>query len=121
MMKRLLLFAAALSVAGCAVPSLPAPPPPAAYADATTLDESFALQVEGIYRTSRAAMEIAVDGGRLKGANASRAAALDNRAYSAVQAMRAAYRAGNADSYMSAVVEAVSAVNALLSVVEVAK
>jgi len=89
-------------------------PAPAAAANSTVLDEALALKVEAAYKASRSAMELAVDSGRLRGANATTAAAIDNRIYAGVQATRAAYRAGNADRYTTAAAEALNAVGDLL-------
>lgn len=117
---RKLLFAAALlplALAGCAtLPSVPTSP--GAVAETTVLDEQGALGVELAYKAFRTALEVAVDAGVLRGANATKAATLDNRAYAAVQAARAAYRAGNASSYTQAVSDARAAIAAALAAVK---
>lgn len=117
-MRKLFLFAAApLALAACA--TLPAvPTSPGQVADATVLDEQGALGVELAYKAFRTALEVATDAGVLRGATATKAAALDNRAYGAVQAARAAYRAGNAASYTQAVTDARAAINAALAAVK---
>ena len=117
-MKRILLpLALALSLPGCAgiggIPNIPAAP--VEVADKTTLDERGASAAEVAYKAFRTAVEFATDAGMLTGANAARAARFDNAAYSAVGAARAAYRAGNADTYQKAVDEALKAVVAALA------
>jgi hypothetical protein len=115
------LFLAALlplALTACAGLSLPnVPTSPGAVAETTVLDEQGALGVELAYKAFRTALEVAVDAGVLKGANATKAAALDNRAYAAVGAARAAYRAGNAASYSQAVTEARNAITAALAAI----
>lgn len=120
-MRKLFLFAALpLALAGCGLGSVAGnvPTSPGQVAQQTVLDEQGALGVELAYKAFRTALEVAVDAGVLKGANATKAATLDNRAYAAVQAARAAYRAGNAASYAQAVTEARAAINAALAAVK---
>lgn len=93
------------------------PTSPGAVASQTVLDEQGALGVELAYKAFRTALEVATDAGVLRGANATKAAALDNRAYAAVGAARAAYRAGNAASYAQAVTEARAAITAALAAI----
>lgn len=104
------LVAACLAVAAlaaCAIPGgLPSPganvPPPVEMANRTELDERAALGVELAYAAFRTATEVAVDAGVLRGERAARVAALDARAYQALAVARAAYDAGNAETYSSA-------------------
>lgn len=120
MVKRYLVAAAvalSLPLAGCAgFGSIPTSP--GQVAEGTVLDERAAIAVELAYKASRTALEIAVDAGLLRGERAAQAAALDNRAYSAVQAARAAYRGANAASYYQAVDEARAAIAAALAAVK---
>ncbi len=119
-MRKLILAALLpLALTACAgLGSLPnIPTSPGAVADTTVLDEQGALGVELAYKAFRTALEVATDAGVLKGANATKAAALDNRAYAAVGAARAAYRAGNATSYAQAVTDARAAINAALGAI----
>lgn len=113
------LFLAAMLVtgtlAGCT--GMNVPTSPGAVASQTVLDEQGALGVELAYKAFRTALELAVDAGALKGARATQAAALDQRAYAAVGAARAAYRAGNATSYTQAVSEARGAITAALAAI----
>lgn len=99
----------ALALSGCGpLLQLPAgiPPAPAAAANATVLDEQAALGVELAYKAERIALETAVDTGRLTGARAAQAAALDDKAYKAVTIVRRAYLAGNATDYTTAIAQA---------------
>lgn len=113
-MKRF-TFLAALALAGCTPGGIASiPDSPAAVANSTTLDEQGALAAELAYKAARIAVETGVDAGAIKGATATRFAALDSKAYAALGKVRAAYRAGNAATYASALTEARSAVSALL-------
>lgn len=114
---RKLLLAAALPLALTACAGLSVPTSPGAVAQQTVLDEQGALGVELAYKAFRTALEVVTDAGLLRGADAAKAATLDNRAYAAVQAARAAYRAGNAASYKAAVDEARTAISAALAAI----
>lgn len=89
------LAALALALPGCnASGSLgPIPSSPGAIAPANELDERLAVGAELAYKTLRLALELGVDAGVIRGERATQMAALDNRAYQAVLAVRAAYRA----------------------------
>src|SRR3546814_12135615 len=103
-MRRLILAAAmVLALPACSTLSGGGP---VLVTQATALDEKIAVSVELAYRAARLAMETGVDAGLIKGARAAQVAALDNQAYSAVQAVRAAYKAGNAASYPTAALQA---------------
>lgn len=117
---RKLLFAAvaSLGLAAC-VPTIGnLPSTPATVANETLLDERAAIAVESAYAGARTVLEALVDAGMITGTSASRAAELDRQAYSAVQRVRAAYRAGNADSYAEAVNDARRAIAGLLGAVK---
>lgn len=115
-MRRFLIAAAmALALPACATLPVLGPAP---IANATVLDEKVAVSVELAYRAARVAMETGVDAGLIKGVRAAQVASLDNRAYSAVQSVRAAYNAGNAASYSTAAAEAQTAVSAMLSAIK---
>lgn len=119
-MKRFIIAAAlALSLPGCAGLGalMGTSPPPAQAAQLTVWDEQGAIGVELAYKAARLAMETAVDAGFLKGENATRAMAADNAAFAAVTAVRAAYRAGNAQSYGIAMAEARAAVTSMLAAI----
>lgn len=113
MRKLALALLAPLALAGCAtIAALPSSPDQAA--NATLLDERGAIAVETAYQAAGLALESAVDAGALTGADAVRAAELEQRAYDAVRAVRAAYDAGNAASYTAALANAREAVAAAL-------
>lgn len=119
-MRKLLLVAALpLALAGCGLSSIAGnvPTSPGAVASQTVLDEQGALGVELAYKAFRTALEVATDAKLLRGAAATKAAALDNRAYAAVQAARAAYRAGNATTYAQAVIDARAAISTALAAI----
>ena len=126
MIKRLLFPLVALALAACTpatvadrvvtggavAADVAGVTPPAVYADKTILDEKAGIGVELAYKAWRTAVEIAVDTGFLKGAKAAHVAELDKRAYAATLAVQAAYRAGNADRYATAVGEAKASIEA---------
>lgn len=119
-MKKFFLVLAplALMVSGCATGPLAGP---AQYANKTVLDEQVAIGAELTYKTARVLVETAVDLGQIKGQTAIRLAALDNQAYAATTAVRTAYIAGNATNYLSAAIDARSAITQLVAVVQGAK
>ncbi len=100
-MKRLAVLAA-LALAACVPSAFQLPPPPADVANSVSLDETIARGAEVAYKAQRTLGEIAVDAGLLKGASAFTAARIDNACYKALQAVRTAYRAGNAADYVTA-------------------
>ncbi len=114
-MLRLIIMGLALAQGACVGTAIPAAP--AAIADSTALDEQGALGAELAYRASRTAAELAVDVGVLKGERATEVAALDRQAYAALQAVRGAYRTGNAASYEAALGEARTSVTAILMLI----
>lgn len=100
-----ILLPLALAVASCGPATVP---PPATVSDATTLDERAAIAVELAYQ---AGAQLALTTGAAK---TERVKAADRRAFAAVKAVRAAYRAGNASTYPAAAIAAHEAVAALL-------
>lgn len=112
-MKHLIL-ALALGLSACATPI---PVAPVEIADRVVLDEQGALSAELAYKAARTAVELAVDSGILKGTRAGQAAILDRKAYTALQAVRTAYRAGNAASYSAALAEARTAISSMLTLI----
>lgn len=112
-MRKLFLLAAPFALVSCATfPSVPTSPDQVA--DATVLDERAAIAVESAYHAAGLALEAATDAGLLRGAAAAKAARLERAAYHAVLAARAAYDAGNASSYETALAEAREAIAAAL-------
>lgn len=106
-MRRILFLPLAIaSLAGCAAPlstaASVATSGPVILADRTTLDETAASGPELVYAVGAALAELAVDTGRLKGANASRARVLNRQARTAILAIRDAYRGINSSGLTSA-------------------
>lgn len=100
-----------LSACGGAVPSLPLAPE--TVAARTTLDERAMLAVEVSWRAAGAAIEAAVDSGLLKGDAALKVDRIDAQAGQWVGAMRAAYDAGNAQDFSTALAQAKALVGQL--------
>lgn len=121
-MRKLLLAAAlacAPALSACSTLGLPnIPTAPAQVADRTVLDEQVGAGVELAYKAFRTALEVATDAGLIRGATATRVAALDNKAFAATQAVQRAYKAGNAASYAAAAKEARAAITAALAAVK---
>lgn len=118
---RFQLFAAfALSISamttGCAGMLEPSSSP-RAVADETIVDEQSALAVELAYQAARTAAELAVDAGLVKGEQALELAEADRLAYEAVRGVRAAYEAGQANSYLEAVPRAREAVARVINII----
>lgn len=101
-MRRILLVAAALSLSSCATVTPALNTSPVAYAQRTAVDEQVAVGVELGYKAFRTALELGVDTGALKGARAAAAASADQRAYTAVQVFRQAYKTANASDLLAA-------------------
>jgi hypothetical protein len=116
MIRLVLAIACSLALAACTTTGVPAiPDNPAAVADSTVKDEQAQLAVELAYKAARLAVEAGVDAGVIRGERATQFAALDRKAYAAVQASRTAYRTANATSYSGAIATARSAVGQLLA------
>ena len=120
-MKRIaLVIMAALSLTGCAgLSALMMPPAPASYAERTTLDESAALTAELAYKVAGSMVDLAVQAKIVKPGTplAVKIADADDRAYMALQAVRSAYRTGNAGNYAIAATEARAAIEAMRAAV----
>jgi hypothetical protein len=111
---RAILLAAALALSACAPASLP--DSPAEVADSTVLDEKAAIGAELSYTAAAKAAALAIRSGAVTSpATIKRIGELDRQAYAAVVATRAAYSAGNADSYAEAFTTAQQAVTDLLA------
>jgi hypothetical protein len=117
MFRHLSIALLCLGLAACG-PLNSLPPAPAALADKTLLDEQSALSVELAYQAEALTLRTALRSGLLTGDAATRAAALDNRAYAAVTAVRAAYDAGNASGYAEALLNARQAIAATLTLLK---
>lgn len=121
-MKRLIFAlcpALLLVLSACAplgiLAGLAQPPAPVTLADRTTLDEQGLLGLELAYKGGRMAAEAGVDLGLIRGEVALKLAALDDKAFRALGAARAAYRAGNAASYTTALGEGQAAITGILA------
>ena len=123
-MNKIKLFAmflpfALLSACGLMPMLMGAPlPAPASAANNTVLDEQLATTVELAYQTEAELLAIAGRAGFLTADQKAKLRDLDNRAYRAVLATRAAYKAGNAPDYFSAASEARSAIAQTVSVIK---
>lgn len=124
-MKRTILLTAALVLSACTPSGIASTgataadvagvPAPVTVADKTLLDEKALTGIELAYKAARIAVELGVDTGVIKGATATRFAALDNQAFLAVTTARSAYRTGNAPSYRTALSEAQAAIAGILT------
>lgn len=106
-------LALALALPGCSM--LPAPE---TASSRTTLDERGALGAEQSYQALARLILARNKLSPYSPAQLERIKALDARAYSAVQAVRAAYRAGNATNYLSAIADAKTAIANLLEAIK---
>lgn len=112
-----LAFLLPLALSGCGLPSLLTAPPPATVANQTKLDEQAAIGIELAYQAANLAIRTANRAGALSPSDKLKAADLDNQAYRAVLAVRAAYDAGNDTNYGAASAKAQEAVLALLKLI----
>jgi len=103
----MLLFALPLSACATA----PVPASPSAISNLTKVDEQAAVTAQLAYKSWRLAVETGVNAGLIKGQLAGHVAQLDNQLYSALQAVDAAYKAGNADNFATAVASFNTALN----------
>jgi hypothetical protein len=100
-MKKLLFLALlTLPATACVNPALSSP---ATVAESTKLDEQGAITVNLAYKMWRIAVETGVTSGQIKGPLAGKLAKLDNLLYGMVQAVDAAYAAGNSTAYLTAI------------------
>lgn len=143
-MKRLLIIAAALCLPSCAALGPLAGMmmgSPAQVANTTTLDEKAAIAIESAYTAAATAGKVAFKAGLIAPSTdadvqrpafcklvlaelatvtdtGGRIAALDCRAYEAVQKTRRAYDAGNSSSYSAAGSEAVTLLRELVNLIK---
>lgn len=112
----LLSACAAMSAIPTAVGALPTIiGGPVTISDRSTIDETAGRAIELAYKAARTVAEVAVDAGILKGERAAQVQVLNRRAYNAVLAARAAYRAGNESSWIRASGEARTAIEQFLN------
>ena len=93
-------------------------PAPGTVADRSVLDERLALSAELAYQAAATALLTANRAGIISASARPRLKAADERAYAAVLAVRAAYRAGNSYSYAEAATRAQDAVAAFLTAIK---
>lgn len=115
-MIRILPLALLLALPSCNLGALMQPP--ATHANATVLDEKLAIGAELSYQAVTQAVLSANAVRPFSDSAKERIKAADRKAYEALVAVRAAYRAGNASSYSMAAAEAQSAVAALLEAIK---
>jgi hypothetical protein len=108
---RTVIIAVALLLPACSLQTLP---PPGAVASATILDERVATGFELAYTAAARSAALARQAKLISDADWPKVKASDMRAYAALQAVRAAYRAGNAATFDAALAEARAAVSALV-------
>lgn len=113
-MRKLMIAAAApIALAGCTGMGLPnsIPAAPVEIADQTVLDEQIGITVTLAYTASAKMAALLIRTGAIKDTATIRAIGVANeRGITAVEAVRAAYDAGNADSYAALLIEANRAV-----------
>lgn len=93
---------------------------PASVSNSTKLDEQAAIGVNLAYKSFRLAVETAVEAKLIVPGSplALKVADLDNRAFAAVQAVDAAYKAGNSTDYTVAVARAYVAIDAAVAAIK---
>ncbi len=109
-----------LPLAACSLPAVAdLPTSPGDVAQTTTVDEQAALAVTLAYTGAARAAALAIETGLIADRDTiARIGALNRSAYTAVQAVERAYRAGNADSYLAALADARAAVTLMLDAVK---
>lgn len=108
-------LAALFLVGGCTGTLPPPTAGPGALADSTTLDERGNMTVEIAYQLGAIALKAMLDNDALSDEAATVALQRERDAYRAVLAVRQAYDAGNATTYLPAVLAANDAITALLA------
>lgn len=106
-------------LAGCNLSSTLPPPSSVSGASHSVLDEQTGVLVTDAYTAASLAASLAIKTGVVsKPATVRKIGELDNRAYTAVLAVRSAYQAGNASSYNSAIADARAAVNGMIAAIK---
>lgn len=101
-MKRIILaIGLALSLGGgCVAPATVVPPAPGVFADKTVLDEKAAIGIELAYTAAAKGSATAIRSGLVTDPSVIlRIGMVNEKAYAAVKAVRAAYKVGNAVDY----------------------
>ena len=117
-MRKLILAALApIALAGCT--TLPPPPSaPVAVADQTVIDEQVGLTITLAYTAAAKAAALAIETGFVSDPATIRTIGVaSDRAFAAVEAVEAAYSAGNAKTYAAALTDARLAVAGLLTII----
>lgn len=113
------IFAAIALMGASLVACVPEPPvSPGQIANKTVLDEKAGIAIETAYAAAAQAATFAMRGGFVHAEQAEKIAEIDNRAYAAVQATRAAYDAGNASSYAEASATALPLLRELVAAIK---
>lgn len=103
-MRKFLLSLCLLALPLAACTTVPTTlPTPSTVSNKTVLDEQAGITVNLAYKAWRVLVEAGVKSGQIKGQLAGRIADIDNQLYSAVQAVDAAYAAGNSADYAAAI------------------
>lgn len=110
-MMRVMIVAASMALASCAAHI----PSPSTVANATVLDEDLGIGAEVAYTTAAKLGTALAKGGVI---DREQFKAADARAYRALLALRAAYRAGNATNYLSAAAEVYATVAEIRALVK---
>jgi hypothetical protein len=113
---------AALVLSGCTAATQAVTGGPVVVADQTKLDEQVGLSLTLAYTAAAKAAALAItladaSGHPLSSATVQKIGQLDQRAFAAVTAVRAAYLAGNGSNYLSAISGARAAVNDILAAI----
>ena len=107
-----------LALPGCTMTGLldDVPTAPVELADRTSVDEQVGLTVTLAYTAASKVAALSIETGVITDrATIRKIGALDRTAFAAVEAVEAAYRTGNAESYAAALRDARKAVAALLN------
>lgn len=119
-MKKILIAMAAVALSSCSVLTGLAgiPSSPKAVAEQTVLDERIALGMELAYQAAAFSAVTAIKAGVVPQEQMKTVRDADQMAYNAVLMVRNAYKAGNADSYLSASSDARAAISAMMNLLK---
>jgi len=119
-MNKVIMIIAAVSLSACSVLTGLAgiPSSPKAVAEKTVLDERIALGMELAYQAAAFSAVTAIKAGLVPQEQMKTVRDADTMAYNAVVLVRTAYKAGNADSYLSASSDARAAISAMMALLK---
>lgn len=119
-MKKILVALAAVTLSACSVLTGLAgiPNSPKDVAEKTVLDERIALGMELAYQAAAFSAVTAIKAGVVPQDKMKTLRDADQMAYNAVLMVRNAYKAGNADSYLSASSDARAAIGAMMTLLK---